>query len=521
MKKIIGLVVIIAVLVLGGYYGTGLVTESTIEKNVEIINQSNGLLVDITHYNRGWYSSTAVLNWRLHVPERLSKDQNGQSTTVPAQDYSVQMPLTIYHGPIIFSDSGVKFGLGYARSDVTVPEMYVKKFSNLFTGDSTKPLINLSLFVNYLNNSQLHMGLPGFKLILKQGGEQFEWYGMDSHINVTSNLRNIDGGVVVEGARLTRDKIDATLGKVFSNYDLHQTAEGLYLGQASLSVPSFSVAENQQKILDLVQFDISSSSDVDSGLFNTYFKTSLKQITVHGRTYGPAVLEISLKNLDAQVLTDINDQANKMQQGTDAERQQAMLSILPALPKLFGKGAQFEVSKLSFVVPEGEIVGDLLVSLPKGDTGNPFQLLQKVQGHGQLKMPAAIVKGIMTASVKQQLLSKPTLQQEMVQQMQKNDQSQDQAQIQAQVAQAKAEAPVQTGADGQSNTAAQSSEQNKPLTAADVEQQASAQADQKLSAMVQGGLLSLQGSEYVIEVNLQQGQLTVNDKPFNPAMLQF
>ncbi len=47
------------------------------------------------------------------------------------------------------------------------------------------------------------------------------------------------------------------------------------------------------------------------------------------------------------------------------------------------------------------------------------------------------------------------------------------------------------------------------------------QADQKLSTMVQNGLLILKGTDYVIDVNLQQGQLTINDKPFNPAMMQY
>ena len=47
MKKLIGLVVIIAALVLGGYYGMGLVTERTLKKNVAIINQSNCLFVDV------------------------------------------------------------------------------------------------------------------------------------------------------------------------------------------------------------------------------------------------------------------------------------------------------------------------------------------------------------------------------------------------------------------------------------------------------------------------------------------
>ena len=550
MKKLIGLVVILAALVLGGYYGMGLVTERTLKKNVDVVNQSNGLFVDVESYDRGWFTSVTKLNWRFHIPEHLTKNPDGQSITVPAQDYKVQMPLTIYHGPIIFTDTGVQFGLGYAHSDMEIPQAYVEKFSNTFSAQSIKPRLNLSLFVNYLNNSRFHIGMPSFKLIAKQGGEQFEWYGMDSSVSISSSLQNIDGSLDIDGAILTKNKMKATLGKVKSEYALHQTNTGLYLGEASLSLPSLVVTENDQKVLDIEQFGLHSSSDVASGLFNSYFKTSLDKVTAQGKTYGPAVLEMSIKNLDAQVLADINQQANKMQQGADSERQQALIAMLPELPKLFSKGAQFEVSKLSLIMPEGVIAGDLLVSLPKGDSGNPFQLLQKVQGHGKLKITAAVLKELVMASVKQKLLSQPTKNEAAVTAAPSTTDTVTAAEptktVESTVAvePAKAAEPAVTAepekagdsatvvappaspasavaSDTQGQPTGVSPEQNKPMTVAEVEQQATAQTDLKLSTLVQSGLLTLQGSEYVIEVNLLQGQLSVNGKPFNPAMMQF
>ena len=531
MKKFIGLVVIVAALVLGGYYGMGLITERTLKRNVDIINQSNGLFVDIEQYNRGWFTSSALINWRLHIPERVVKDQNGQSTTIAAQDHRIQMPLTIYHGPVIIAGSTVKFGLGYAHSDLALPPEYAAKFSTLFTSESTQPKLRLSLFVNYMNNSRLHMGLPEFKLIAKQGGDSFEWFGMDSDISISSNLKNIDGSITVDGASLLKNKIKAMLSKINSNYELHQTATGLYLGEANLSVPSVVVSESAQKIFELEQFSAHSSSDIEGNLFGSYFKTSLDKLIARDKTYGPALLEMSIKNLDAQVLANINEQVNKMQQGADAERQQALFMLIPQLPKLFGQGAQFEVSKLSFVMPEGTVEGDLLISLPKGDTANPFQLLQKVQGHGKLKVPAPVVKELVMMSVKQKLIISPNLQQSAVQQKQNADSSQavDSTQVaqttgvgsSAPTAPAKPaiEKPVVPGQAAAPVIPTQTTQE--PLTVADIDKQAQIQTEQKLSTLLQNGVLSLQGNDYVVEVSLQQGQLTVNGKPFTSAMLQF
>ena len=526
MKKIMGLVIILAALLLGGYYGMGLITERTIEKNVAIINQTNALFVDIDSYHRGWYTSTAVLNWRLHVPERVTKDQNGQTITVPAEDYKMQMPLTVYHGPIIFVDNTVKFGLGYARSQLQIPQPYAQKFDNQFTPDSIKPTLNLSLFVNYLNKSSFHIDLPKFKLIAKGTGDQFEWDGMDSNLTVSSNMQNIDGSFTIDGISLLKNKMKATLVKLSSDDDLHQTANGLYLGQASLTMPSFQIMENQQKILDVEQFSVRSSSDIENDLFNSHFQASLDKVTSLGKTYGPAVVELSLKNLDAQVLAQINAQANQIQQGTDRERQQALLAILPELPKLFSKGAQFEVSKLSFVVPEGKIEGNLLISLPTDSASNPFQLLQKVSGHGSLKVPQPLLKEMVTALVRQRQANESPLQQAMIQQMNNNAPPQD-AQNPSTDAEAKSDhsttsTPENNQAQPQTKeTTSGEDAPTKPLTAAESEQQIQTQTDEKLSQMVQSGLLSLQGNEYVIDISLEAGQLTVNGKPFTSAMIQF
>ena len=549
MKKLIGLVVIIAALVLGGYYGMGLVTERTLKKNVAIINQSNGLFVDIEQYHRGWFKSVAVLNWRLHIPEHLVNNQNGPSTTAPAQDYNVQMPLTIFHGPIIISDMGLKFGLGYAHSDVAMPAMYLDKFSNLFTNESTKPKLVLSLFVNYLNNSSLEIGVPTFKLIAKQGGAQFEWDGMESDLHVSSNLKNIDGNLSIEGIQFIRDKIKISLSKISTNYDLHQTNAGMYLGEANFALPSLVVDENDQKLGELEQLNIHANSDIQNGLFEHDSKASFDKLTIKDKTYGPALLEVGIKNIDANVLADLNEQANKIQQGSDSSRQQALLLMLPQLPKLFSQGAQFEISKLSLVVPEGLVEGDLLISLPKGDVGNPFQLLQKVQGHGQLKLPMVVLKQFMMASVRQQLLAQASVQKQAPLQtatpaapavttatpepaiattgLQEKVDGSEKATI-AESEKEPSSASEKTSANPlplqevkAPAPAPENQAQSATLTVAELEQQAMTLTDKKLSALVEAGLLSIQGSEYVIEMNLQQGQLLVNGKPFNPAMMKF
>ncbi|KTC66452.1 putative membrane protein YdgA-like protein (plasmid) [Legionella adelaidensis] len=519
MKRILGLVVIIAALVLVSYYGMGLMTERTIKKDLQLINQSQGVHAELIEYKRGWFTSHAKFNWTLHIPERVVKNEDDQTTTtLPAQDYKLYMPLKVYHGPIIFADKAVHFGLGYGFTRLNLPQEYVQRFRETFTADSTIPQLDISVLVNYINKSRLRIKLPKFTLIAKEEGSRFEWLGMKNDVTISSDLSSIEGDFAIKGIQFSKDKIKGIVGKITSEYDLSMSPEGLYVGDASLSFPSFLMKEGDKKLLEMNDYDIETNSDIDDGLLNAYFKMSLDRIITSDKTYGPGILKIALKNLDAKVLAYINDQANKMQQGSEEQRQQAMMVLLPEIPKLLNKGARLEVSEAKFTMPEGTVEGNLWIQLPKGEFGNPFQLIQKVEGEGKVQMPMVVLKQVMLTSEKQQL-SQPSLQQAMIDQLQKNQASGEQANNKEE------NTPNQNPADtnvNTDNTATQSSGSPQPqMTPAEIEQKAQVQSDQKIAALVENGLLMVSGENYVMQFKLANGQLSVNGRPFNPATMHF
>lgn len=160
------------------------------------------------------------------------------------------------------------------------------------------------------------------------------------------------------------------------------------------------------------------------------------------------------------------------------------MAMLPELPKLFSKGAEFEISKLSLKLPQGMIDGNLLITLPKGDSSNPFELIQKTQGNAKLKMPIEVVKQLMQQSIMQQMAKQPEMQQALIQQLQNSQ--------------------------GQSNQA-------EPTP----EQIAAMQVDKQINELEQSGLITVDGKDYVIEMSLSEGKFTVNGKPFDPSMMKF
>ena len=482
MKRIISILVILVVIVLGGYFSTGLVTEHTLKKNLSTLNQANLLSVDLAKYHRGFFKSEAELTWRMQTPERITQQDDGRSLVVPPKSYMFDMPVTIYHGPVILASKHVRFGLGMAHGELSLPEAYAKEFSEVFTSNSTRPNLIIDAFVTYFNKTQLEARLPAFKLFSKEDQSQIEWLGMNSLFVFSPDAARFQGDIALDGLRLIGEKLQLMLEQITSSYDIHKSASGLYLGEASFHLPMFQLTDKSNTELKLKQIDVTSNTDVTDDLFASSLDVAFERLNMHDKTYGPAEINMSAKNLDANVLANLNSRATQLQQAgiNRAQAQQAMLSLLPDVPKLLSKGAVFEISKLSIKLPEGLMNGSLRVAFPESKTDAPLQLLPKVEGEGQLNIPALFIKSLLASSYKQKLLTAPVVHTE----------------------------PAVTDEAAETQVAT-----------VNLDQQATHQADQKLADLIRAGALQAKGSDYVLELKLSAGRLLVNGHPFHSGML--
>ncbi len=500
MKKKIGFVVIFAALVLGSYAGMGIVTERTFKKNIDVLNQVNGIKVELVQYQRGWFKSHAILNWSMVIPARTIQ-VNGKSLSEPESNYKTQMLLTIYHGPIIVTNSKLLFGLGYAHSQILLPASYDAKFKEKYTPDSTKPTLDLDVFVSYLNKTRINLDAPQFKLIAKQGHVQFNWAGMVSQIDIASNRKHVDGLLILNGLTWVNDQLQGEIQQVASNYHLDSSNSGFYLGNAHVAIPSVIVAHASQKILEVNQFNMQTHNQMNQGLFDTSLEADLHQLLLNHKTYHDCLIKLAIRNLDAQVLAGINNKLSASQQG-GIDGQRLLFSLVPELPQLVNKGAQFEISDLRMGMPQGDIRGHVLIRFPRENISNPFLLMQKITGDGSLTLATAILKDWLKDSVKNRILAIVRYQQAMAKSADQNQPSQNQAQM-------------ITPPQNLPNPA-----NPLPLSAADIDKQADLEADKKINKLIQVGLLVPQQPNYSMEFKLADGQLLVNGKVFNPSMLQ-
>lgn len=460
MRKWIGLLASLVV-ILASFYIMGFILKSTLNKNVASLSKAPILSVKLDDYQQGWFSSRALLAIKMHIPEQTVTGADGSRKITPPVDFVLGFPLSITHGPFIFTDFGIRFGIGQA---------------------STLPQTHYNVLVNYFNNTQFQYTFPSFSFKEQISSEnlQFEWKGFSAFFSLSPAIDKIDGDFALYGLNGSVKNIWFNLGKVTDNYKITHIQDGLWLGSNHLSIPSFTLNERDKKIFYLDGFEWMVDSDIVDDLLTINWDLSVNQLIIADKTYGPGVLRAHLKNLDPEVLAKINQSQWSMLQNSHGSKL-PMLALFTDLPKLFSKGSELEISELTFVVPEGKITGQFKIGLPQSDFRTPEQMLRKVHGEGQFRAPIAVVRRLIVASIEENLKKHTAT-------------------------------PVADAASTQGSVTT--------LPAPPITSDATSQADDLLKKYVNKGLLKVEGNDYVILFKLENQQLMVNGQPFTPAMLQ-
>ncbi len=466
MKKLLGFVLIIVALALGSYYGMGVLTERAIKKNIDVLNRANNLNVVLKSYHRGLFHSNAVLDWTL----------NPGSSDAAHPSLVINMPLVIGHGPIIFSQNKILFGLGQATGTVALP-FNDPKMAIQFTAQSIKPVIHLAVFVSYFNQTTIKLVIPSFDLVGANQTFKVNSKGVNVDVHIAAAHKKIHGVMFLDNITWMKDQTQATLDQVKSDYVMHLSREGLSLGNANVSIPHFAVIQQGHKIFEIQDVNLHSENGVSKGLFNSTLQASINKLFLNQKSYTACELSVDINHLDAATLTDINTKLSKMSQADQTMQQNLLFSILADLPVLLNKGGELKVSKLHVMTSEGDVTANACVTFPKEAITNPFLLVQKIKGQGKIMFAEPLLKRYMLNAIMRQAQQHRT--------------------------------PV-----SDQLSAVQLPAENL------LEDGYKQQVSEKINTLVQSGMLVLNGEKYIVELEFKNGALKVNGKAFNPSMLQ-
>jgi uncharacterized protein YdgA (DUF945 family) len=492
MKKLLGFLCLIVILVLGSLYGMGILTERTLQKNVAEVNASSAIVLNIKKYERGLYQSSAVVDMKFKIPGYSFVDDNSNEVSVPGRYYDISLPLNIEHGPVLFEHRPMLFGFGLIESHVVIPDEYTQKFNITYDALAKKPELDLSLFVDFYNKNKLHVSIPEFALTSKSVVNEMKWLGLESDLRFNADFDSLSGGLNLRGAHWQRSGFNYAIEGVSSDYDLHRDkATKLYLGVFNVAVPSFSLKDDKNSIFDIEQLKITSKSDIEQELFNSSVTLGFNKMMMHDKIFGSSFVKIAARNLDSVVFARINKQISSI--GNDSQvsmRNQVLFTIIPQLPDLLNKGAELEITDLRFATTNGVVNGNLLISLEKNAANNPFELVKNLQGKGHIDISKSLFKDYIISSIKRKIEFEKAQNLDLT---------------------SSNSSPSESGVEPANVVSA------APNSVDDV--QIGKQADDKVAAFIQSNTIVSSGDEYVIDITFNKGQLNVNGKPFTSAML--
>ncbi len=379
MKKWTGILLSLVVLLLVTYAIMGFIVKSTLNKNINSIPQNSIVRIHLDNYQRGWFSSQAVLSIKMNIPAQESKDEHGVAKMQPPINFELNYPLMIKHGPVICTDYGMHFGIAYV---------------------TTQPQSHYHVLVNYFNETWSRYAFPALTFKGNSGPEsvEFSWQGLSATLGTSPSLNNILGNLILYGFNGAANNVAFQVGKVSDEFNLNHARDGLWLGKNHFSLLSAAMSQGNQKLFDLQGVELSSSSDVTEGMLNFDFNLSINKLFVDNKTYGPGSLQLTIKNLDADAMASINQRSWSAMQN---DQSSALLvpELLSNVPKLLSQGSELEISAAADL-PEGKITSNFKLTLPKTEVSDPTQLLQKASGSGQFKAPIVVVKEIMSSLLK-------------------------------------------------------------------------------------------------------------------------
>lgn len=492
MKKWIGLAVVFFLILLCGYYGMGIGTERTLKKNIDVLNQSNEITVSLERYQRGWFHSHADLKWIIKVPQSTSDQITRRTVFKTTKNYTFEIPVEIYHGPFTWANSKLLFGLGFAQASAKLPIEYEKKLSEIYNFQPDKFKYSINVLINYLNNTRIELIVPQYVLRAKQGDNFFQWLGMGTSIIVSGDKQRLQGDFYLKGFSWKDQEIKGILGPVKADYDMRQALTNLYTGSAQLKFSSMVIFKQDETLLRISNAQIQSDSDIQNGLFNSTFSSKLNQLMIWNKIYSRNILDLSFKNLDANVLDSMNRKLGELQRSNPngSDKQKLLWTLIPDLPALLSKGAQMKINNFETNLPNGHIKVDLALNLPNENLTNPLQLVQKIEGESHIRISQTVLsqwvennmRKLMTAKMQKQALN---------QEMQ---------------------------ASASENGKDQSTQITDPKSS-DAAALAATKAKEKIKEWTDAKILVLEGKDYIILLKLMNGKLFINGHVFDPSML--
>jgi uncharacterized protein YdgA (DUF945 family) len=386
MRKIIGIVLILLLVVAASPWLAGMKFESTYQQLVAFYNLHGDVNIQILDYHRHWFSSTAKIRIKiLNVDARQLSQEMGLDDS--RLDFIVDQQ--IQHGPLIYryaANLPSHFGLAAVHNIVqaspAIQDVVKKSPLNLII------LLDSDGLVTFSGNYFKHIKTAPFQFNYSARDIHFQCQGMQSNLWVFPQQDKLRSQIILSGVMIKTKESTLVIPSLMIYFDQRIADSGLWLGKISALTPEMIFEDVNGKSIRILGFDFHGKVSEKSGkIFDTH-SLNINSISFGDHGFGPLRLQLSASGLSAKAIANMAAASRKILREGELYRSQLKLKMSSMLPRVFAKKATISLDKLEIISPQGsfQMKGDITWPFSEASASDAFELMQDANANGDAKI---------------------------------------------------------------------------------------------------------------------------------------
>ncbi|MCW8832887.1 MAG: YdgA family protein, partial [Colwellia sp.] len=354
MKKLLITIVVLVVASLIAPKFIGNLVETEYQSVLEKIAENPSITINSSTYTQGWFNGKVTTDMTI-----LLHDDEVDDIKLIVEDH-------LSFGPVIFTDSGIKFALSYSQAEINFKELLLDEEIADFVKDKVHftGLLTFSKdVVTTIVIDEISEEVDGNKVTSAKAVGEF----------VLENNNRIYGEFNWDGLTAITSEDSFSVGK--TSFSLDQTLVlGDYYQGTAISTGDFNLAISSININDamgnevllLKQLAIGAIASVDNELMKMSINYGAEEVKSAGQHLKNANIDVVLGSIDINVMQEINTLfASISTNEAEMFNEQNMEKISPLVTKLLARDPILKIKDLSVDTPEGKIQSAMQMTIDK------------------------------------------------------------------------------------------------------------------------------------------------------------
>ena len=422
MKKIVLILVIVLIGIAGWAGATYLIggqVEQHYRNHIARFEKWGPVLLTTESYQRGFLSSRGRTLVELSVP--VSADEEEE---VETKSLRLTLEHQLSHGPLPIGTGSFSLVPKLARIETRLVAASIGEDDLL---DKLPWLAEISdlTSISLDGRGRDRLVIPAFEKTVEEEELTISWGGLRSDTRFSKDLASLAGDIKLAGLQMTAKEGRLRWDGAQLDFDLNEAFPLVYLGSYQASSGPLEMDFNGpgkgRQELRVEGLEVDSLASQNGATVEYLQSLKVAKVEVNDAGYGPGELEVAVRGLDGEVLSQYQRDALGVygQESFDPEviGMQMMQVYLRLWSGLVKGSPEIEFRKLQFATPSGGFSGDLRLKLHGDENlapGDVPALLEKLEGQAQLTADESLVRTVMTGMLAQEM-KKAFQQQEMPQ----------------------------------------------------------------------------------------------------------